>query len=176
MRARAAIICSLAGVSCTAPAVADDLGPLSAADTTCREVIQDSARASHGVVRLLMLGTPSPSQRNVAVGVDSLNRPRMLVAMMAPQTGVTIKTRVSGSSFDSAGRLPLAARQVGGTFKMQIVSVSYDTSGQMSLPIRTFTTRDAKSGTGDSKSVALSESDTARARNLTREAMRRCVH
>ncbi len=152
MRGGSLAVCfaALATISCSSAAVADDLGSLAASDTTCREVIQDSSRASRGFVRMLVLGNSLSTSRHVAISVDSFNRPRMFTAV--------------------------ANKTVGTTMKVQMVAAAFEPDGRMSIPTRTFMTRDSKMGTGDSKSVALSSLDTGRVRKLTLEVMRRCVH
>jgi len=144
------MLACLATWACAAPVTADDLSALSASDsTTCREIRQDSARASRGIARLIMIEVPRPAPRSVGVAVDSLNHPRFFSSMVN--------------------------RKAGTTMKMQSASATYDATGRMSQAVRTFTTRDITSGTGDSKSVALSDADTARVRSLTAEVLRRCI-
>ena len=118
-------------------------------NTTCREVWQDSARASRGIARMIAIEATRPGSRFVGVAVDSSNHPRFFTSMVN--------------------------RKAGTTMKMQSASASYDATGRMSQAVRTFTTRDITSGTGDSKSVALSDADTARVRSLTAEVLRRCI-
>ena len=147
---RVAIIACLAASACAAPVTADDLVALSASDsTTCREVWQDSARASRGIARMIAIEATRPGSRFVGVAVDSSNHPRFFTSMVN--------------------------RKAGTTMKMQSASASYDATGRMSQAVRTFTTRDITSGTGDSKSVALSDSDPALVTSLTAEVLRRCI-
>jgi hypothetical protein len=96
-----------------------------------------------------MIEAPRPAPRSVGVGVDSSNHPRFVTSIVN--------------------------RKAGTTMKMQSASALYDATGRMSQAVRTFTTRDITSGTGDSKSVALSDADTARVRSLTAEVLRRCI-
>jgi len=146
---RVAIVACLATSACAAPVTADDLLALPASDTTCREIRQDSARASRGFVRMIAIEATRPASRSVVVAVDSSNHPRFFSSMVN--------------------------RRAGTTMKMQSASAAYDATGRMSQAVRTFTTRDMTSGTGDSKSVALSDADTARVRSLTAEVLRRCI-
>ena len=147
---RAAVLACLATAACAVPVTADDLSALSASDsTTCREIRQDSARASRGISRMIAIEATRPASRSVVVAVDSLNHPRFFSSMVN--------------------------RKAGTTMKMQSASATYDATGRMSQAVRTFTTRDITSGTGDSKSVALSDADTARVRSLTAEVLRRCI-
>ena len=146
---RVVAVCGLTATACASPVVADDLAALSASDTTCQEIRQDSARASRGFARMLMIEMPAPMSRFVSVGVDSLNHARVFSAMINQKAGTAMK--------------------------MQMVSASYDANGRMLLATRTFMTRQIASGTGDSKSVALSGADTARVRTLTAEVLRRCI-
>jgi FlaG/FlaF family flagellin (archaellin) len=146
---RVAIVACLATAACAAPVTADDLVALPASDTTCREIRQDSARASRGLARILMIERLPASMRFVSVGVDSSNHARVFSAMQSRKSGTTMKIQMVGASFDATGR--------------------------MSQAVRTFMTREMPSGTGDSKSVALSDADTARVRSLTAEVLRRCI-
>jgi hypothetical protein len=98
---------------------------------------------------MLMIQMPPSTSRFVSVGVDSLNRARVFSAMVSQKAGTTMK--------------------------LQMVSASYDSNARMSLALRTFTTRELPSGTGDSKSVRLSDADTSRVRSLTAEVLRRCI-
>jgi len=147
---RVAIVACLATSACAAPVTADDLVALSASDnTTCREIRQDSATASRGISRTIRIEVTRPASRSVFVAVDSSNHPRFFSSMVN--------------------------RRAGTTMKMQSASAAYDATGRMLQAVRTFTTRDITSGTGDSKSVALSDADTARVRSLTAEVLRRCI-
>ena len=147
---RVAVLACLATAACAAPVAADDLSALSASDsTTCREIRQDSARASRGISRMIMIEATRPALRSVGAAVDSLNHPRFFTSIVN--------------------------RRAGTTMKMQSVSAAFDATGRMSQAVRTFTTRDITSGTGDSKSVALSDAATARVRSLTAEVLRRCI-
>jgi len=147
---RVAIVACLATSACAAPVTADDLVALSASDnTTCREIRQDSATASRGISRMIRIEVTRPASRSVMVAVDSSNHPRFFSSMVN--------------------------RRAGTTMKMQSASAAYDATGRMSQAVRTFTTRVITSGTGDSKSVALSDADTARVRSLTAEVLRRCI-
>jgi hypothetical protein len=147
---RVAVLACLATAACAAPVAADDLSALSASDsTTCREIRQDSARASRGISRMIMIEATRPALRSVGAAVDSLNHPRFFTSIVN--------------------------RRAGTTMKMQSVSAAFDATGRMSQAVRTFTTREMPSGTGDSKSVALSDADTARVRSLTAEVLRRCI-
>jgi hypothetical protein len=88
------------------------------------------------------------SSRVVSVSVDSANHARVFSALV----------------YHNEGR----------AMKMQTVGALFGADGKMSQGIRTFMTRDS-SGTGDSKSVRLPDTDTARVRALTAEVLRRCV-
>jgi hypothetical protein len=136
-------------LACGTGVAVDDLSDLSPADTTCRELpLQTSARRL-GVVRSFAIMRQSAAMRSVAVGVDSLDRPRMFYTMTSTKRGAKME--------------------------MQIVNVVFDSSGRMSMPVRTFMTRDIATGTGESKSVPLSAVDTRRVRALTTEVLHRCV-
>ena len=87
--------------------------------------------------------------RYLTVGVDSANRARVFS---------TLITHIQRP-----------------TMTMQSTTALYGKDGRMSQTTRTLTTRDITSGTGDSKSVQLSDKDTARVRALTAEVLRHCL-
>ena len=87
--------------------------------------------------------------RSVTVGVDSVNRPRLFSTMI---------THIQRP-----------------TMTMQNTTALYGQDGRMSQTTRTLTTRDVISGTGNSKSVRLSDKDTALVRALTAEVLRTCL-
>jgi hypothetical protein len=97
---------------------------------------------------MLTLQTHQAS-RTVTLGLDSANHPRMFGAVVSHAEGRTMK--------------------------MQMVSVAFGTDGRMTQAVRTFMTRRVTSGTGDSKTVALSDADTARVRALTAQVLQRCA-
>jgi hypothetical protein len=147
--ARLAVSAVLAAtLACKPDAPGPELVPLAAADTACTSVPQDGARLRAGVARLVTIRTADAS-RGLAVGLDSLNRPRMFDAMKF--------------------------RRDPGVLHTQMLTIGVDSEGKFSHPIRTFMTRDMKTGTGDSKTVIASTADTIRARELMAEVIRRCV-
>ena len=118
-------------------------------DTPCSIVVQDSMRAKRGLARMLMIHTGYMT-RFLTVGVDSTNRPRLFSILVSHGDRHTVTTRM--------------------------VMAWYGEDGRMSRATRTLTTQDVPSGTGDSKSVRLSDADTGRVRELTAEVLRRCLH
>ena len=105
-------------------------------------------RAKRGVVRLLMTHS-GDATRLLTVGVDSTNRPRMFSTLVSHIAHLTMT--------------------------MRMVMALYGEDGRMSQATRTLTTRDVPSGTGDSKSVRLSDADATRVRTLTGEVLRQCL-
>jgi hypothetical protein len=138
----------VAAAACKPAEAGPELGVLSVADTACTSTPQEGARLRSGVARLVTLRT-TDAGRGLAVGLDSSNRPRMFDAM-------------------KFGRDP-------GVMHTQMLTVMVDIDGRITQATRTFMTRDLKTGTGDSKTVTASPADTARARELMAEVIRRCV-
>lgn len=127
--------------------VADELAALAASDTTCRMISANRPYSRIGVARTFALQTHDRSL-TIALGVDSANRPRMFSAMVTSNTGHTTHVKMDGAY--------------------------YATDGAMFQASRIFLNHNSD-GTGDQKSVKLSEADTAKVRKLTAELVRRCV-
>jgi len=138
----------LTAAACKPATAGPELGPLSAADTTCTSIPQTGARLRSGVARLVTLRT-TDAGRGLAIGLDSSNRLRLFDAM-------------------KVGRDP-------GVMQTQMLTVMVDVNGRIIQATRTFMTRDMATGTGDSRTVKASTSDTTRARELMAEVIRRCV-
>jgi hypothetical protein len=105
---RVAIVACLATSACAAPVTADDLVALSASDTTCRELQQDSARASRGISRMIRIEATRPASRSVFVAVDSLNHPRFFSSMVNRKAGTTMKMQSVSAGPKLDGRGPAA--------------------------------------------------------------------